>query len=296
MGAEYPTLHVALANAPSDLSYTGPLIGMAFVAAILAFFLARRPASTTRASIAALLLVPAVAIWLMLNLPADLRLGLLGTTLWLVAFGLGWSAGRGARSWHHELLIFILLLSLIASIGAIRILPDAARFAERRHQEKVTQYFAARDVAWQQESEARARKCIVEIARRSPEADADADIRRGDLTPLGQTESDHWDPDPRTSYVNACPNDLTYEGALKPTGKWLKPPPLYGGTQFSPLPVASKRACERAVHTYIGKYNRHMVAREPDSVRRFCERQKISNFSKAAMGCKWNSETEEYSC
>lgn len=122
-----------------------------------------------------------------------------------------------------------------------------------------------------QSEEAAALRCIAELAKRDPAADAKKDFARGDQTPIGITYHPHDPPEPSTHFPGAC--ELEYEGEYRPTGTWfpysrdgyslLGRPPSYG-------------LCRRAAHDYAERYNRQAAILAPQSIGHFCRRQKLS--------------------
>lgn len=124
---------------------------------------------------------------------------------------------------------------------------------------------------------AAANRCLAELASRQPEADADYDIARGDATPIALTSIPHDPPTPTSSYLKACEN--RYEPQGRPTGKWFK----HGVEEFSMWARPDEYyRCRRAAHDYVVRYNQRMIDRAPDSVRRFCESQRLDESARRA--------------
>lgn len=121
------------------------------------------------------------------------------------------------------------------------------------------------------------RHCMAELTRHDPTVDADRDVSRGDLTPIGITNVPHDPPEPSTRYEAAC--DKSYADAYRPTGKWF----TYTSQGFSLLPRSREHGlCQAAADRYALRYNRRMAARAPDAVRQFCAAQKLDSSGRRA--------------
>ena len=125
------------------------------------------------------------------------------------------------------------------------------------------------------------KRCIANLRNRDPKADAAHDISRGDITPIGLTSYPHDPPTPTTFYSDAC--DRQYEGVYRATGKWLKPEPE--GFTFN------KRSsefwqCSKATRDYVASYNRYMVERQSETIKKFCDQQRLNESGRSGEAAR----------
>ncbi|PSJ40541.1 hypothetical protein [Allosphingosinicella deserti] len=214
-------------------------------------------------AVLALALAPAIGILVLPENPVDELYAQAATLTWIVLVGLGWASGRrpdgenGVPSFSRIALIVI--SASIAGAGLL-LFTKHHRDWERARARREEQALRLR----RQENEAL--RCIAAIARREPEADAQADVSRNDPTPIGLTYTPHHG-ETITSYNEACKEPVG--GSYKATGKWFQDTQR-GYTFFARAP--SEPACERAGENYVRRYNRTMAALARAPVDRFCRR------------------------
>jgi hypothetical protein len=132
-----------------------------------------------------------------------------------------------------------------------------------------------------------AQRCIDRFAARDPRADAEADFRRGDATPIGHTNFPH-EGEVTTSYpaavgceqisIGAFPDFQA--GTLAPeNGKWLR----HSASSFEFISAPNQHVCDNAENHYVHEYNKRMSELAPAAVAGFCRRREEEDNRRSAI-------------
>lgn len=216
------------------------------------------------------------------------RVGDLVSIFLCLATALGWFTGSISRS--RLITIFICATgTLVASIALAASSDILGDFAWKRANE-------VREQNRLETATVKALRCIAELRKRDPVADADSDYSRGDATPVGvTTEAPGETITPTTDYEAAC--DDNFAGYYRPTGKWFVDKSRY----WRLSQPKEQYTCNRAQRDYITRYNQQMLKRAPVMVRKFCRSQRLLDdtrlylateavFSTAHRKYKWSRE------
>ncbi len=224
---------------------------------------ARRLGPDSALLLMAVMMAPGLMLWRLVENERETAAALVASPAWLGLVFLGWLSGRDkARNpksgWFRWLAAAMVLI--VVGLGGTDFYQD---WRERRDRQLAYQAERAARLA---QREAEARRCIADLARRSPEADAAADAARGDATPIGLSFMPHDPATWTTDYPNGCERSPVGR-SYRATGKWFRY--THDGFSFEGS-APSEAQCQRAARDYAVRYNRRMTAIAPAAVARFC--------------------------